>query len=102
MEHIPTPESDVEKAYRIAKELGIGLEEAAITCDAFQLAFSDEALRLATRQEDCLFEAFVRKASVEVMEFLNGRHPEIRMELQLIIQPTGSCFLHADANEVRT
>ena len=45
MEHIPTQESDIEKVYRIARELGIGIEEAAITCDAFHLAFSDEGLR---------------------------------------------------------
>ena len=45
MEHIPTKESDVEKVYRIARELGISVEEAADTCDAFHLAFSDEGLR---------------------------------------------------------
>ena len=45
MEHGPTQESDIEKIYRIARELGIGLEEAADTCDAFHLAFSDEGLR---------------------------------------------------------
>ncbi len=47
MEHVPSTESDIEKVYRIARELGIGLEEAAITCDAFHLAFSDEGLRRA-------------------------------------------------------
>ena len=45
MEQIPAAESDVQKVYRIAKELGISIEEAAITCDAFHLAFSDEGLR---------------------------------------------------------
>ncbi len=47
MEHLPTTESDVEKVYRIARELGVGLEEAADTCDAFHLAFSDEGMRRA-------------------------------------------------------
>ena len=47
MAHIPAQESDVEKVYRIARELGIGLEEAAVTCDAFELAFSDDGLRRA-------------------------------------------------------
>ena len=45
MEHVPTQESDIEKVYRIARELGISLEEAACTCDAFHLAFSDEGLK---------------------------------------------------------
>ena len=45
MEHVPTQESNAEKIYRIARELGIGLGEAADTCDAFHLAFSDEGLR---------------------------------------------------------
>ena len=47
MAHIPTTESDVEKVIRIAKVLGIGIEEAAITCDAFHLAFSDDRMRRA-------------------------------------------------------
>ncbi len=47
MAHIPTTESDVEKVYRIARELGIGLEDAAVTCDAFHLAFSDDRMRRA-------------------------------------------------------
>jgi hypothetical protein len=45
MEHIPTPESDDQKVYRIAKELGISLEDAAITCAGFELAFSDHGMR---------------------------------------------------------
>ena len=45
MEHVPTQESDIEKVYRIARELGISVEEAADTCDAFHLAFSDEGLK---------------------------------------------------------
>ena len=47
MEHIPTTESDVEEVIRIAKVLGIGIEEAAITCDAFHMAFSHESVRSA-------------------------------------------------------
>ena len=47
MEHIPIPESNVQKVFRIAKVLGIGLEEAAVTCDAFHLAFSDDGMRRA-------------------------------------------------------
>ncbi len=47
MAHIPTTESDVQKVYRIARELGIGLEDAAVTCDAFHLAFSDDRMRRA-------------------------------------------------------
>jgi hypothetical protein len=45
MEHILPKESDIEKVYRIARELHIGLEEAAVTCDAFHLAFSDDGVR---------------------------------------------------------
>ncbi len=45
MEHVPTSEADIEKVYRIAREMGISLEEAAVTCDAFHLAFSDQSLR---------------------------------------------------------
>jgi hypothetical protein len=40
-------ESDIEKVYRIAKVLGISIEEAADTCDAFHLAFSDDGMRRA-------------------------------------------------------
>ena len=47
MEHIPTIESDVQKVNRIARELGISLEDAAVTCDAFELAFSDDRMRRA-------------------------------------------------------
>ncbi len=45
MEHIPTQESDVQKVIRIARELGISLEDAAVTCAGFELAFSDDILR---------------------------------------------------------
>ena len=47
MAHLPTTENDVQKVIRIAKELGISIEEAAVTCDAFHLAFSDERMRRA-------------------------------------------------------
>ena len=47
MEHIPTTESYVQKVCRIAKELDISIEQAAVTCDAFHLAFSDEGMRRA-------------------------------------------------------
>mgnify|MGYP000117792600 CR=1 FL=1 len=47
MAHSPTQESDVQKVYRIARELGISLEDAAVTCDAFELAFSDNRMRRA-------------------------------------------------------
>jgi hypothetical protein len=45
MAHLPAQESDVEKVIRIAKELDISIEDAAVTCDAFELAFSNEGLR---------------------------------------------------------
>jgi hypothetical protein len=47
MAHLPAQESDVEKVIRIAKGLDISLEDAAVTCDAFELAFSNEGLRRA-------------------------------------------------------
>ena len=47
MEHIPTPESDDQKVYSIARELGISLEDAALTCAGFELAFSDDRMRRA-------------------------------------------------------
>jgi hypothetical protein len=47
MEHIPTAESDVQKVIRIAKVLDLSIEDAAVTCDAFHLAFSDEGIRRA-------------------------------------------------------
>src|SRR5688500_432524 len=40
-------ESDIEKVYRIAKVLDISIEDAADTCDAFHLAFSDDRMRRA-------------------------------------------------------
>ena len=45
MAHSPTQESDEKKVYRIAKELGISLEDAAVTCAGFELAFSDDGPR---------------------------------------------------------
>jgi hypothetical protein len=45
MAHTPTQEDDVQKVYRIARELGISLEEAAVTCAGFELAFSEDGLR---------------------------------------------------------
>ena len=47
MEHIPTTESDVQKVIRIAKVLDISIEDAAVTCDAFHMAFSDDRMRRA-------------------------------------------------------
>jgi hypothetical protein len=47
MEHIPTIESDDQKVLRISRELGISLEDAALTCAGFELAFSDDGLRRA-------------------------------------------------------
>src|SRR5687767_2260519 len=47
MEQIPTTESDVEKVHRIATVLDISLEDAALTCAGFELAFSDADLRRA-------------------------------------------------------
>ncbi len=43
--HLSTKEADDLKVYRIAKELGIGLDDAAVTCAGFELAFSDDSLR---------------------------------------------------------
>ena len=47
MEHIPTTESYIKKVCRIAKELDCSIEESALTCDAFELAFSDRETRRA-------------------------------------------------------
>src|SRR5688500_10959052 len=47
MEHIPTIESDDQKAFRIAKVLDISLEDAALTCAGFELAFGDDRMRRA-------------------------------------------------------
>jgi hypothetical protein len=47
MEHIPGTESDIQKVIRIAKVLDISIEEAAVTCDAFHMAFSDDRMRRA-------------------------------------------------------
>src|SRR5688500_5467040 len=46
MEHVPTTESD-EKIYRKARMLDISLEDAALTCAGFELAFSDDGTRRA-------------------------------------------------------
>jgi hypothetical protein len=45
MEHIPTSANYVQKVTRIAKELNISIDKASITCDAFELAFSDRGSR---------------------------------------------------------
>ena len=42
-----------------------------------------------------------RPFAVEVMEFLDRRHPEFRMELDLVVEPAGATLLRADAQEVR-
>ena len=34
------------------------------------------------------------------MQFLHRRHPEIRMGLELLIKPRGSCLLCSDAQEI--
>ena len=47
MAYIHTTESYLKKVCRIAKELDIGIDEAAMTCDAFELAFSDQETRRA-------------------------------------------------------
>ena len=47
MAHIPTTESDDHKVFKIAKELGISLEDAGVTCAGFELAFSDDRVRRA-------------------------------------------------------
>jgi hypothetical protein len=47
MEHVPTTEREIQKVCRIARELGISLQDAAVTSDAFDLAFSDEVMRRA-------------------------------------------------------
>jgi hypothetical protein len=45
MAHNSTPESDDQKVFRIARELDINLEDAALTCAGFELAFSDDRMR---------------------------------------------------------
>src|SRR4051794_33163470 len=45
MKQILTHDPDVQKVIRTAQHLGIDLNEAALTCDAFELAFSDYELR---------------------------------------------------------
>jgi hypothetical protein len=47
MANIPTTDSDIDKVIRTAKVLDISIEEAADTCDAFHLAFSDDGMRRA-------------------------------------------------------
>jgi hypothetical protein len=47
MEHIPTTETYVQKVIRIAKELEISIDKAAVTCDGFELALSDPGSRAA-------------------------------------------------------
>jgi hypothetical protein len=47
MAHIPTTEADDQKVFRIARELGISVEYAAVTCAGFELAFGDDGLRRA-------------------------------------------------------
>jgi hypothetical protein len=47
MAHFPTIESDDQKVFRIARELGINLDDAALTCAAFELAFGDDRMRRA-------------------------------------------------------
>jgi hypothetical protein len=62
MEHIPTTESYVQMVVRIAKELDISVDKASITCDAFELAFSDPGSRQAIfGMIDQLDESAVRK-----------------------------------------
>jgi hypothetical protein len=45
MKQILTNDTDVQRIIRIARDLGIDLNEAALTCDAFELAFSDYEAR---------------------------------------------------------
>jgi hypothetical protein len=47
MAHVPSTENEVQKVIRIAKVLDISIEDAAVTCDAFHLAFSDDGMRRA-------------------------------------------------------
>ena len=47
MAQFPTTEGYIKKVCRIAKELDISIDEAAMTCDAFELAFSDHETRRA-------------------------------------------------------
>jgi hypothetical protein len=47
MERTPIIETHIQKVIRIAKELDISIEESAVTCDAFEMAFSDVATRRA-------------------------------------------------------
>ena len=62
MAHPPTQESDDQKVFRIARELGISLEDAAVTCAGFELAFSDDRMRRAIFEIiDQLDESAARK-----------------------------------------
>jgi hypothetical protein len=47
MEQLPIKEADDQKVFRIARALGISLEDAAVTCAGFELAFSDDGMRRA-------------------------------------------------------
>jgi len=38
---------------------------------------------------------------IKVMQFLYGRHPEIRMGIKLLIEPGGSGFVRSDAQKIR-
>ena len=48
-----------------------------------------------------LLEALVGKRRIEIVQFLDRRHPEFRMELQLIVEPSGRSFLKSHAQKVR-
>jgi hypothetical protein len=37
---------------------------------------------------------------VKIMQFLYGRHPEIRMRVELLIKPCRSAFVGSDAHEI--
>jgi len=38
---------------------------------------------------------------IKIMQFLYGRHPEIRMRVELLIKPCRSSFLSAHTQEIR-
>ena len=43
-----------------------------------------------------------RGPAVEIVELLDRRHPEIRVKLELVVEPARAAFLGADAEEVGT
>ena len=58
-------------------------------------------LRFSSARRPRFTDAVGRGAAVEIVQLLDRRHPEIRMELELVVEPARAALLRADAEEVR-